>query len=224
MTYKINSVYTLDATQFYFTAENKNLASLTIINNKVVTTLGNRYACTIDGVVCVSPDTIKSVVKAITKHVNNLQAIDQNPRAGKEDKKNPVEVVRFLRPYSFNENMFGVTFIFTLNYHTRRIDVKISVCNGDNFSRQEGIDRAKNGKISMNNLYMPDDIYNSNGKDGLVKWLIERVPNETCGDKNAKFNINQTTLKLIIDMYSNSRYNDELRHLIESGQIVVNPR
>ena len=120
-------------------------------------------------------------------------------------KKNPVEVIRYIRPldeYCHGQsNMFGVTLVFTLDYNLRRIDVGISVCNGDNFDKKLGIDLAKEKGISVLNAYMPDDIYNCRSTDSLVDWFITRLPQET-QPRDVVFNISRRTIELIIDIYS----------------------
>lgn len=57
-----------------------------------------------------------------------------------------IEVVRYARPNphtEFNDNLYGITFVFTLNYVTRKVNVQWSVCNGDNFDKKVGYSQAK---------------------------------------------------------------------------------
>lgn len=212
MTFKVNNVYTYGSASFYFTAESGSLASMSILFNGRVIPVEKGFPQS-RGVVIASDDTIYSVVRAVIEQL--FTKVEQAPvsvdlRAGKQDKKNPVEVIRFLRPFAYHENLFGVTFIFTLDYARRRIDVQFSVCNGDNFSRSEGVRRARENKNYITGIYMPDDIYHSNGKDGLIKWFVTRVPEEIRGDRNVIINTHINTMRLVADMYVNSSQNEEL--------------
>lgn len=217
MTFKVNNVYTYGSATFYFSADSGNLATMYVILNGRVTPVNHRFIQQ-RGDVIASADSVYKIVGTVAELLlgSEQQTAVETVRPGKEDKKNPVEVIRFLRPYAFHENMFGVTFIFTLDYHKRRIDVQLSVCNGDNFSRKEGVNEARKNKNTITGIYMPDDIYHSNGTDGLVTWFVTRVPDETRGDKNVKFNVHYNTIRLVTSMYENSHHNKEFMQAIEA--------
>lgn len=58
-------------------------------------------------------------------------------------KDNIVNVVRYIR----NGSNEGITFLFRINYETGVVGAKWSICDGDNFSKKEGIKRAKESKM-----------------------------------------------------------------------------
>lgn len=212
MTFKVNNVYTYGSASFYFTAESGSLASLSILFNGRVIPVEKRFPQS-RGAVIASDDTIYSVVRAVIEQL--FTKVEQAPvsvalRDDEQDKENTVEVIRFLRPFAYHENLFGVTFIFTLDYEHRCIDVQFSVCNGDNFNRSEGVRRARENKNYISGIYMPDDIYHSNGKDGLIKWFVTRVPDEIRGDRNVTIYTHINTMRLVADIYANSSHNEEL--------------
>lgn len=129
-------------------------------------------------------------------------------RKHKEKKRNPIRVVRYIRPLdelcANKSNMYGVTLVFDLDYDARKIDVGISICNGDNFDRKEGIKRAMSGKLSITNIYMPDEIYHCNGDAGLVEWFVAKLPRQPEAIGPANINISFHSIKLICEMYANS--------------------
>lgn len=57
--------------------------------------------------------------------------------------ENTKTVVRYIRPVGYlNNNLFGITIVSHLDYDQRVMAFSYSVCNGDNFSREEGVARA----------------------------------------------------------------------------------
>ena len=134
-----------------------------------------------------------------------IQSYEESKQTKRNKKKNPVEVIRYIRPMDENcygqSNLFGVTLVFTLDYNRRRINVGISVCNGDNFDKKLGIDLAKEKGISVLNAYMPDDIYNCQSRDSLVDWFVTRLPQEP-QPREVVFNINHRTIELITEIYA----------------------
>lgn len=76
---------------------------------------------------------------------------------------NKVEVIRYLRPVTVGgieknkrmgmshsvshsqaySNLYGISVVYELDYITRVVKASWSVCNGDNFSKAEGVQRAK---------------------------------------------------------------------------------
>lgn len=127
-------------------------------------------------------------------------------REGKENKPNPLEVIRFIRPLDSDDNMHGVTLAFLLDYDNRFITVGISVCNGDNFSKEIGVAYATDGSNYISGLYMPDEIYNCTSKIGLVEWFIEYSPEENANNPNVVYNISWKMIQLMLDIYATSRY------------------
>lgn len=60
-----------------------------------------------------------------------------------------LEVVRYVRPTrieTINTNLYGITFVFNIDYTTRLVHVQWSVCNGDNFNKYIGTKEAKKRK------------------------------------------------------------------------------
>lgn len=56
-----------------------------------------------------------------------------------------LRVVRYARPKQneiFNDNLYGITFVYDIDYDTRTVDVCWSVCNGDNFEKKVGVEQA----------------------------------------------------------------------------------
>ena len=79
----------------------------------------------------------------------------------------PLRVVRFARPDARtpNSNLYGITFVFHLDYKTRLVRVQWSVCNGDNFNKHIGVQEA----LKRQSFYFPlDDVRNT----GLVRALL----------------------------------------------------
>lgn len=79
----------------------------------------------------------------------------------------PLRVVRFVRPdaRTRNNNLYGITFVFHLDYKTRLVHVQWSVCNGDNFNKQIGVQEA----LKRRSFSFPlDDVRNT----GLVRALL----------------------------------------------------
>lgn len=77
---------------------------------------------------------------------------------------NQVQVVRYIRPRTHarlasnlsvtnkrnfdelvkveNDNMHGITLVFNMDYEDRSVVARWSICNGDNFNKEVGVDRA----------------------------------------------------------------------------------
>ncbi len=200
----INEVFIFNDVKFIFSKAGKNTAKLHIIDNKTGeirevahTTIDNN-----DNVVHVGVSCLQKVIDIHT----------EDTREAHTHKENPIEVIRYLRPLDelcgYRSNLYGVTFIFTLDYEKKKIDVNLSVCNGDNFSKKDGVDFAREGKISITNIDMPDYIYNCSTKDSLVYWFLNRFPNEFDRKKSPDtiFNIRNNTIKLINQIYMCSGY------------------
>jgi hypothetical protein len=72
------------------------------------------------------------------------------------------EVVRFLRPedrywegkYSRNNNLYGITIIFALDYNTRQVGAQWSVCREENFNKKIGKSIAESKPVFY--FDMPD--------------------------------------------------------------------
>lgn len=89
-----------------------------------------------------------------------------------------IQVVRYIRPRACVEdkwgsgikcpeeglhpNLYGITLVFHMCYDTGQVQVRWSVCNGDNFSRGEGVYWA---------LYREEDTY--------LQYPLDQV--ESCG-------------------------------------------
>ena len=89
-----------------------------------------------------------------------------------------IEVVRYARPHHThpNSNLFGITFIFNLDYVTRKVKVQWSVCNGDNFNKKVGYSQAK----KRMDFEFPLDLVKGRG---LVKaFLGDAFQNESLTD------------------------------------------
>lgn len=194
----INEVFVFNDFQFIFSKAENNKSKLHII----------------DGVTGNITEVADAVSNGDTVHVgvSDLQkVIDIYARPAfvnnKQNMPNPIEVVRYLRPLdeycNGHSNMYGVTFVFTLDYEKKLIDVGISVCNWDNFSKKEGIKFAKNGKIGVTNIPMPDYIHDCSSTDSLVSWFLTKFPVEFSRGtaKDTVININIETINLIKKMY-----------------------
>ncbi|HSH64835.1 MAG TPA: hypothetical protein VLB84_03340, partial [Bacteroidia bacterium] len=76
--------------------------------------------------------------------------------------ENVIEIIRYIRvsderfshdlksPDKFfdHDNLYGITMLFTIDYNSMVVKAKHSVCNGDNFSKEEG----KSRRILLSNL------------------------------------------------------------------------
>lgn len=212
--YRLNMVYfnpAIQNTQFFFSADQTNqLATLTIMHqNQVFPVTSHRFV--IDQLqrgVTVSSNTITQIMQDSINIMNTPLPDFRAPvqTAIKKQLPSHVRVVRYIRPYGKHANMYGTTLVFDLDYENRQVNVGISICNNDNFTKKEGVDRATSGKLNITGLHMPDDIYASNGQDGLVEWFIERSPRENTHNESAVYNIGWAGIQLILDMYSNSKY------------------
>ena len=57
--------------------------------------------------------------------------------------ENSKTVIRYIRPTGYaDNNLYGITIVSHLDYEQRVMAFSYSVCNGDNFSRDEGVARA----------------------------------------------------------------------------------
>ena len=86
-------------------------------------------------------------------------------------KKKPefVNLIRYVRPHNeFGEidNMEGSTFVIRLDYRNKNIIFAYSVCSGDNFCKDEGVERAKYRFDSGSVITIP--MYNGKIGDGGV--------------------------------------------------------
>lgn len=88
------------------------------------------------------------------------------------NKPNIVRVVRYVRPKSNMRysNLFGITFVFTIDYDKGEVLSQWSVCNGDNFDKEKGVDVARGKKC------FPFS-FSKVGKAGLVSALISELFN-----------------------------------------------
>ena len=104
---------------------------------------------------------------------------------GAKEKNRFVDLFRYVRPLNKNfeiDNMKGITFRIQLDYKFKTIKFAYSVCNGDNFEKQTGRERAqfafdldestvtipmKNGTVSPN---------------GVLRDIWEYVKIDMCGD------------------------------------------
>jgi len=161
--------------------------------------------------VCIDGDILNNLLDKTVGGIlckNSAVPVVANSRKQKEKKRNPIQVVRYIRPLDEhcgdNSNLYGVTLVFTLDYDNRKIDVGISICNGDNFSRKEGIKRAMSGKLSITDIYMPDEIYHCNGDAGLVEWFVAKLPHQPEAIGPASINIGYNSIKLMCEMYAYS--------------------
>lgn len=207
-TYKVDSIYHHQETgvQFFFTRlESRNPFNKVKLNlivagvvNPVVNLTFNHDNNNMISITCQYFDEI---IKNYF-HGQRQVVVQHTPPVVKVEKKNPIDVVRYIRPVSLYDNLYGVTLVFTLDYTNRNIDVGISICWGDNFTKVEGIDRARSGKISITGMTMPDDIHNGTCDMGLVQWFVERSPTEQ--HDNAVYNIRQSAISKIISIYTAS--------------------
>lgn len=86
---------------------------------------------------------------------------------------NTVEVIRYLRPFLFehyygiNNNLYGITIIYTINYEEKNVKASWSICNEDNFDKAVGKEIARNSKT-----YVNFDLEMVNQESGLTNALI----------------------------------------------------
>lgn len=93
----------------------------------------------------------------------------------KEDKPDIVEFFRYIRPHNNTgeiDNLRGVTLRFVLNYPEDKVDVFVSICNGDNFEKQLGRDLCTWARDAYRfEFRMPEGI-NFDRWGGAVFWFI----------------------------------------------------
>lgn len=197
---------------FFFTPHVDNSAKLNIrLGKSKFVPIPHLYFKCDNNVVKTDPTLVSQYCKKINvgQTYEKVAVPVASSRAGKENKPNPFVVPRFVRPLHRNDNLYGVTLVFILNYETRIVDVGISICNGDNFVKQIGIDLALDGSNFVSGLHMPDDIYACNSADSLVQWFFERSPSENQNNENATYNISWKTIKLMLDIYQSSKHFSE---------------
>lgn len=91
-------------------------------------------------------------------------------------------VYRYIRPnsdywdwpdeYSLNENLYGITVRFDIDYLTRIVSASWSICEGDNFSKEIGRNRADLGYTVVTFNLEDVDLYS-----GLVNALMDKLNN-----------------------------------------------
>lgn len=67
-----------------------------------------------------------------------------------------IECIRYIRPtYPWDmpelvehDNLYGITIVYTLDYNTRRVSAKFSVCHEDNFNKDFGKFMARNSGVT----------------------------------------------------------------------------
>jgi hypothetical protein len=206
--FNINTLYsdTDTNTNFFFSLTDEKTARFNIISGSKIHTVPLVRFYVENNVVTTSDTDIARICKYHSNppKIEIVKKTKTYGRIGKEDKKNPLQVIRFVRPKDKHDNMRGVTLVFLLDYKNRNITVGISVCNGDNFCKETGVSLATDGTNYISGLYMPDGIYNCTSKDGLVKWFMEDSPVENSGNPNACYNINWKTIQLMLDIYADS--------------------
>lgn len=88
--------------------------------------------------------------------------------------ENVVEITRYIRvsderfshdlrsPDKFfdHDNLYGITMLFTIDYNSMVVKAKHSVCNGDNFSKEEGKSRAELNHVEC---YFPAELIEKHG-------------------------------------------------------------
>jgi|SRR5690606_15056773 len=91
-----------------------------------------------------------------------------------QNTENVVQVVRYIRPYGFEEfpygmhsNLYGITLVYTIDYDSRTVCVSWSICNNDNFDKSVGKNIAKTSKNSFS-----FSLEKVNEEDGLTNALI----------------------------------------------------
>lgn len=147
------------------------------------------------------PVTVKNMYDATivvdTEEVENEIGVSQ---------EKTLRVVRHVRPTDiFYKELYGFTLVFDLNYTTRKIDVGISVCNGDRFNRKIGFELATSGRNYVKNLDMPDSIFYGESARGLVSWFIEDSTHENMDNDCAEYQVAFSTIETMIDMYFSSK-------------------
>lgn len=206
--YNLNQVYTngLYDKRVFFQQQGLN-AVIGIIDGEGVMSIVPGAFFQIHGLdrqVIVSDEDLVNIIANYPK--KTVEIVKKRSVRGKQSLPNPLEVVRFIRPLNWdNHNLYGVTLVFNLDYNRRKIDVGISICNGDNFEKSDGINRAKTGKMYIAGLDMPADIWNCASKDGLIAWFMERAVVENEHNPSVAFNINWKSIELMIDMYAASK-------------------
>lgn len=210
--FNINTLYsdTDTNTNFFFSLTDEKTARFNIISGSKIHTVPLVRFYVENNVVTTSDTDIERICKyhSNPSKIEIVKKTKTYGRIGKEDKKNPLQVIRFIRPKDKNDNMRGVTLAFLLDYNNRNITVGISVCNGDNFCKDTGVSLATDGTNYVSGLYMPDEIYNCTSKIGLVEWFMEQSPTENEGNPNAKYNIRWKTIQLMLDIYADSSYTE----------------
>lgn len=91
-------------------------------------------------------------------------------------------VYRYIRPdgdhwgwptdYEINENLYGITVRFDVDYLTRIVTAGWSICEGDNFSKEIGRNRADLAYVTVTFNLEDVDLYS-----GLVNALMNKLSN-----------------------------------------------
>ena len=67
------------------------------------------------------------------------------------ENQNNIRVIRYVRPTPYNclmyhmvnrSNLYGITMVFDIDYDTRKVVARWSVCTNDNFEKKIGVERA----------------------------------------------------------------------------------
>jgi hypothetical protein len=84
---------------------------------------------------------------------------------------NNLRIVRYARPKQkeiHNDNLYGITFVYDIDYEDRIVWASWSICNGDNFEKKVGVEQA----LKRKKLTFPlDDVKNT----GLTKAFMNRL-------------------------------------------------
>ena len=101
------------------------------------------------------------------------------------DRKRFVDLFRYVRPlnpYMEIDNLKGITFRIQLDYQYRTIKFAYSVCNGDNFNKQNGRTRAQfafDKDVSTVTIPMPDE---GICEGGVLDHIWEYIKSDMRGD------------------------------------------
>lgn len=123
-------------------------------------------------------------------------------------KPNIVEVTRYIRPdvhdfepYRTHSNLYGITVIYEVDYAARLVKARWSMCRGDNFSKKEGIKRAR---ASDKVVVFPLDDKVSLNLGLLTELDTEGLTVQTLWEQNT-VNINEYAYEWIEYIFRKSR-------------------
>lgn len=113
----------------------------------------------------------------------------------KQTKPRFVEVIRHLRPslnnswffddkFEKNSNLYGVTVAFKMDYEEKVVFASWTVCNGENFSKKEGTERAKESDVIVEFDLSSVDTY-----FGLLPALILHLGVHIYGEEVNQFEL-----------------------------------